>query len=259
MKRVARHFYAALAATLSLFGACGAVSADDPTGLINAVEAAGHPLPPPDTLRTSCNDDMLCVARFIRDRIGAGSYLIPVEGPSGERSGWSGGAPSLGAVATANGTTIVQVLRFDTQAIEKAAAAGGGALILDVRRTSSTDLDAMRRVAALFTGSVARAFTVKHMRGRTIDWTIQAPKGAKPLNVAAVWVGPETGSVAALFAALLQKHAGAELRGDPTPADAFLTIDIPVIHGWDLRVPTSKLEMPGIDLAVGLTPVGPVE
>lgn len=237
---------------------CGAsATADEPGRLIGAVEAAGYPQPPAADIRKNCHDDLMCIARFLKDRVGPGALLVPVEESVDGRSAW-GKDGALGPVATRNGRTVIPVPRFDAGALEKALAAVDGKAVLDLRATVDEDLDAMRRAASLFTGTVARAFTVHWVRGRSIDWTVQAPLQGGAARKPEIWIGRNTGPVAALFAALLHAHAGAALLGERTPADAFMTAAIPVVHGWALRVPTARLEMPGVDLAAGLMPSAPI-
>lgn len=242
---------------LVLAATASAARADEPTRLVHAVEGAGHELPPVQTLRKNCDDDMLCIARFIKDRIGDGAALVPAEDDAPGRTGWGRGRPPLGIVAEIDARTVIPVNRFDARALEEVLAAARGTAVLDLRATADDDIDAMRKAVALFTGTVARAFTVRHVRGRAIDWTIQAPLQGGTFKTPEVWIGPGTGPAAALFAALMHRHAGAVLRGQATPPHAFMTEDVPVIHGWALRVPTGALEMPDADLAKGVVPDGP--
>ena len=229
--------------------AASAAHADEPARLIHAVEAAGHHVPPIPTLRSSCDDDMLCIARFLKERIGDGAALIPDDGRQQEaRSSWQ-----RAAALTDLGNGKVALWRFDARAIVERFKATKLEL-LDLRRTMDDDLDQMRRVAGLFAGDVERAFTVTYINGRQIDWTVSAPREGLLTPVPEIWVGPETGVASVLLAVLLKKHAKAVVRGEPTQKSAFLTTDIPVTHGWKLRVPWAILAVPDFDLSVGIVP-----
>lgn len=225
-------------------------AADDPARLINAVEAAGHDVPSPATLRSSCDDDMLCIARFLKERIGEDALLIPDEHKEPERAtSWQRSAPLS---ISARDTAVVH--RFDAEALA-ARFTEAKIRILDLRKTVDDDLDRMRRAAGLFIGEVQRAFAVSHIGGRKIDWTVAAQRTGLLTPVPGVLVGPETGVAAVLFAVLLKQHADAEIYGEATAASAFLTTDIPVTRGWKLRIPRAVIEVPGQDLEKGVTPV----
>lgn len=238
----------ALAAALFVISTSTA-GADEPSRLIHAVEAAGHHVPPVATLRSSCDDDMLCIARFLKERVGEGAALVPDEHKSQDgKSSWQ-----KSASFTDLGGGKIALHRFDAAALATKFKADKVAVI-DLRQTSDSDLDQMRRVAGLFLGDVGRAFTVGHIGGREIDWTISTQRQGLLTRVPEIWVGPETGVVAVLFAVLLQKHAKADIRGEPTQRSAFMTTDIPVTHGWKLRVPHAKLAVPGFELSNGIVP-----
>ncbi len=230
---------------LSVSDAC----ADEPARLIHAVEAAGHHVPPILTLRSSCDDDMLCIARFLKERIGEGAALIPDDGrQQEEKSSWQ-----KAAALTDLGSAKIALHQFDASAVaERFKEAKLD--VIDLRRTKDDDLDQMRRVAGLFIGDVERAFTVNHIGGRQIDWTVSAPREGLLTPVPEIWLGPETGVAAVLLAVLLKKHAKAAIRGEPTQKSAFLSIDIPVMHGWKLRIPRAFLSVPDLDLSVGVVP-----
>ena len=51
--------------------------ADELSRIAAAVASAGHAVPPLASLRDACDDDALCAARFLRDRIGEGAELVP--------------------------------------------------------------------------------------------------------------------------------------------------------------------------------------
>ena len=56
-----------------------AAVADDIADIASAVAAAGHDVPAPAVLKRACDQDALCAARFIRDRIGEGAAIVPAE------------------------------------------------------------------------------------------------------------------------------------------------------------------------------------
>lgn len=231
--------------------------ADEQSDLIGAVEASGHTVPSARTLRASCDDDMMCIARFLVDMIGEGAALQPLETAASPRSSWLK-TPAVGNVTEHAGRKVMPILRFDAETVTRALKDAPGGVVLDMRETADQDLDPMRRVAALFIGGVERAFTVSYFGGRRVDWTVPKPRGpvyGKPLEI---WVGPKTGNVAALFAALLSRHGGARVLGPATQTDAFLSKDLAVVHGWSMRVPTAFIGMPDTDLSKGLVPSGPI-
>ncbi len=107
-----------------------AARADEATErMINAVQALGHKIPIPSVLAPACDDDALCVARFIKDQIGAGAILVPaVDADAGtaapKRHVWRRATPALTAVETLpDGALYLRLTRFDTRAVVDAVAA----------------------------------------------------------------------------------------------------------------------------------------
>lgn len=241
--------------------AATANAGDQVDRLVAAVEGAGHHVPPTEKLRQSCDQDLMCIARFLRDRIGEGAELVPSDGPSDSRTSWQSPSTGLMTVTRADGMHVLVIRRYDPDAILAAVKniPGGAAVALDLRSYDGPDdLDAMRRTAALFTGRVPRAFGIRHFSGRLVDWTIQA-QATPALDVTLqVWIGPANDAVSSLFAVLLRDHAGARLLGQQTRASDHVRTRIPVTPGWALAVPTGRLSVPGADLASGVLPDGNV-
>ena len=245
------------------------VAADDIADIAAQVAAAGHDVPPASVLRHACDTDPLCVARFLKDRIGPGAVLLPDTGEAHETSGWKKRPALHRVVNDMKGTLFIVPARFDAEAIAKAitgaigdAAGQGpatGRLVLDLRELDDAEnLDGMRRTAALFTGRHERAFREDHTSGRAIDWLI--PKPAKRLGPFAieVWTDAEISAVAEAFAQLLRLHAGAKIMGSVSLARGFVMKSIPVLPGWVLQVATSRLTVPGADLTAGVQPDAPI-
>lgn len=243
----------------------GGLRADDAARLTAAVAAAGYQVPPAGVIRGACDADPLCMARFLRDRIGAGAEIIPDENEDARHApGWAGRRDAVRSVIrTADGLMILDLAAFDATAV--AAAVDGAVppprrLALDLRAMDETDdLDAMRRVAALFIGSRDRAFRVRHSTGREIDWNLLKPLRSLSVPGVEVWIGAKTKASAEVFAMLMKLHAGARVLGAPSGGAVQLHKRVPITHGWVLLLPTGWLEVPGADLASGVTPDGPLE
>ncbi|WNJ98644.1 S41 family peptidase [Thalassospiraceae bacterium LMO-JJ14] len=245
------------------------VAADDIADIAAQVAAAGHDVPPASVLRHACDTDPLCVARFLKDRIGPGAELLPDTGEGLKTRGWKARPALHRVVNDMKGTLFIVPARFDAKAIAGAIAgavgdaAGQGAatgrLVLDLRDLDDAEnLDAMRRTAALFTGRHERAFREDHTGGRAVDWLI--PKPAKRLGPFAieVWTDAEISAAAEAFAQLLRLHAGAKIMGRASLARGFVMKSIPVMPGWVLRIATGRLSVPGVDLTAGVQPDAPI-
>lgn len=249
------------ALAITAMPAAAASVGDKVDRLVIAVEGAGHHAPPPAKLRQACDQDLMCIARFLRDRIGEGADLVPSNGPADNRGSWQSPSADLVTIARADGVLVLVVKRFDPDAVTAAlkGVPPGADVVLDLRTYDGPDdLDAMRRTAALFTGRVPRAFGIRHVSGRLVDWTIQAQPSSAFDMALQVWIGPANDSVSALFAVLLRDHAGARLLGGKTRASDYVRTRIPVIPGWALAVPTGRLSVPGADLSAGVVPDGVV-
>lgn len=235
-----------------------AAAADDISDFAAQVAAAGHDVPAPDVLKRACDQDALCAARFIRDRIGAGAAIVPLE-QTEEKSGWTRPAPLHHVSVGADGRMIIAPRRFDERAIvaavERARNSGEAfsTLVIDLRKVVKTDsTDNMRRVAALFTGGQDRAFQLTYATGRAVDWTVPKPQTKLDGFRLEVWTDAEIDADAEAFAALLRKFANARIFGEVSRARGYLKTTVPVTHGWALEVPTGRISVPGVDLSEGL-------
>lgn len=246
--------------------AAPAGASDDIRELSSAVAAAGHDVPAPDVLRRACDRDALCVARFLKDRIGDGAAIVPAEPDADKPEGWTRKPPIDIVTLGADGRLIIVLRRFNTRAVANAVLGAGredetkvSRIILDLRRMKGDgNLDNMRRVASLFIGERERAFQLRHSTGRAVDWTVPKPMlnlGRTPVEV---WVDGDVDADAELFAAILRKYAGARVLGEVTRARGYRVETVPVTHGWALDIPTGRLSVPGEDLTGGVIPDGPV-
>lgn len=260
--RVLRWISILTLAAMSVAGLPGRTSADDAMRLTAVFAAAGYQVPAASVIRRACDADALCMARFLCDRVGADAKIVPDEEDATRTTNWSSRGESAirSIVEAADGRLILDLAAFDAAAV--AASVGGSPpvhLALDIRAMVETDdLDAMRRVAALFTGPRDRAFRVRHSTGREIDWNILKPQRPLAAAVLEVWIGPHTMAGAEVFAALMKRYAGARILGTSSGGALRLYKRIPVMHGWVLLLPTGMLEVSGIELAGGLIPDGPL-
>ncbi|MEQ8321733.1 MAG: S41 family peptidase [Rhodospirillales bacterium] len=251
---------AALCLPLALFMPVVAMG-DEISDLAAQVAAAGHDVPPASVLRHACDTDPLCVARFLKDRIGAGAALLPDTGMPGKSAGWHSRQALHRVVNDMNGSLFIVPARFDAKAILNALDAADGVgmpiarVVLDLREINdANNLDAMRRVASLFTGKQDRAFTVEHSTGRAVDWTIPKPLRRLGTLKLEVWADADIDGATEALAALLREHAGASILGEPTHNGGFLLERLAVTPGWALQVPTGRVSIPGQDLSLGLIP-----
>lgn len=235
-----------------------AAVADDIADIASAVAAAGHDVPAPAVLKRACDQDALCAARFIRDRIGEGAAIVPAE-PTAAKSGWTKSAPLHHVSVGADGRMIIVPRRFDDRAIiaavERARKSGEAfsTLVIDLRKLDkSGSTDDMRRTAALFTGMQDRAFQLTYATGRAVDWTVPKPPVKLDGFRIEVWTDAEIDADAEAFAALLRKYANARVFGDVSRAKGYLKTTVPVTHGWALEMPTGRISVPGVDLTDGL-------
>lgn len=236
---------------------------DEILDISRAVAGAGHPVPSAQALRKACDADSLCVARFLKDRLGDGAEIIPVEENNSEAKRWRKATPPLKRIIEdAKGRLIIVPARFDAKAITDAVNTPEfpvRKIVLDIREIEkSEDLDGMRRVAALFVGKAERAFQVRHSAGKDIDWTIIKPSQRISAEAIEVWVDQSTDAVGEVFAALLRSLADARVLGQPTKARGYLKNIVPVTRGWALAVPTARIFMKGIDFNDGLIPDGSI-
>lgn len=251
---------AALCLPLALFMPAMTKS-DEISDLAAQVAAAGHDVPPANVLRHACDTDPLCVARFLKDRIGAGAALLPDTNVNGKSAGWNSRPALHRVVNDMKGTLFILPARFDAKAIINAfeMADGTGApinrLVLDLRDINDDkNLDGMRRVAALFTGKQDRAFRIMYSTGRAVDWTIPKPLKRLGPSKLEVWADADIDGATETLAGLLREYAGASISGEQTHNAGFMLERIAVTPGWMLLVPTGRLSVPGQDMSSGLIP-----
>jgi len=233
--------------------------ADEIADMTRTISSMGYDTPSITTLRNACDADALCVARFLRDRIGDGAELVPYDAPANKSRGWKKAGPAITSVTTNRGETLVLVLRrYDAvealKAINKTAV-GLNRVVLDIRNMDAdTNMDAMRRMAAIFIGHRKRAFQVRYATGKNVDWRIPKPQTVAQFKALDVLVDRDTNGIGETFALLLEKHANATIKGVRTRGRGFILEQIPVTHGWALNVPRARLHIPGIDLQKGVLP-----
>ncbi len=234
---------------------------DEISDLAAQVAATGHDVPPASVLRHACDTDPLCVARFLKDRIGAGAALLPDVGMTEKSAGWNSRAAMHRIVNDMKGSLFIVPARYDANAINDDIdmAVGTGApikrLVLDLREINDGgNLDGMRRVASLFTGKQDRAFRIVYSTGRAVDWTIPKPKRQLGSFNLEVWVDADIDGVTEVLAALLREYSGASISGEQTHSGGFIVERLAVTPGWVLQVPTGRVSVPGQDLSSGLIP-----
>lgn len=242
-----------------VLAAISSVRADETAEMVRAVSSMGHDVPSIATLRNACDADALCVARFLRDRIGAGTELVAFDPRSQKVSGWHKAKPALISVSADEGLTMVLALsRYDANAVLQTIEASPiqpTRIVLDVRSMDKEmDLDGMRRLASLFMGHKKRAFQVRYATGKNVDWRIPTPTKLISTDNLEVMVGTETDAAGEVFALLLQKHARAKIIGEQTRAGGFILEQIPVTFGWMLNVPRARVHVPEIDILNGVSP-----
>lgn len=262
-KIVMKSVILAFAAPLAWMSSAGHASSDDIADIAKGVMAAGHDVPSARTLSDACAGDALCVARFLKDRIGDGAQIIPDVGTHSKRSRWQATGPGLHrTLEDGNGRLFLVFARYDAEAVLAAlnnAKPATRKIILDLREVQhGDDLDGMRRVAALFIGKTDRAFQLDYSTGKHVEWTIMPPLRTIEAESIEVWIDQETDAVGEVFASLLRTHAGAVILGQQPAARGYLSTVIPVTHGWSLSVPTARISIKGTDFNVGLIPDGAI-
>ena len=221
-----------------------AVAAIEPADLL----AAG-------ALSRACGRDARCVAERIVAAGDGRARLVRVRHPDTDWIRWARTRDSISAVGRlADGRLLVALTRFGrTVEAELETAldqADGAGLVVDLRANSGGDFGRMLRVAGRFTGPRDRAL---YLVDRSGEHPVALAGPARPrLNNLTVLVGPGTASSAEILAALLRRHAGAELVGARTAGKDYLLRVVPVDHDWRLLVPAERVRVPGETLAGGL-------
>jgi hypothetical protein len=255
-----------LLAATGLFGPAVAGGEVSTIGRLHAA-AAGYAtpdiaLPAQAELERRCGADALCAAELIAAAFGGRAMIEAVDHPDSDSIRLADIRPSLGPPRRlAGGHVIVSLDYFGRRAAhelrEAVSGAGAERLILDLRANRGGAFDRMLRVAALFTGPVDEALWLTERGGRR---GLAIPAGAERFELAAltVLIGPETASSAEILAALLRRHAGAEIVGQRSFGKDYLLRAIPVHHDWRLLVPAGRIEVPGEIIAGGLAPDRPL-
>ncbi|MEM7023638.1 MAG: S41 family peptidase [Pseudomonadota bacterium] len=139
----------------------------------------------------------------------------------------------------------------------RAALADTRALVLDLRSNRGGNLQRMLRAAARLTGPVHDALTLTSNED-TRPLAIPAPQGAVWQGPITVLVGTNTRSSGEVLAALLRRHAGAKVLGERTFGKDYVLRVEPISQEWRALIPSSRIKVPGEDLAGGLIPDGPI-
>ena len=249
------------AAALGLAGPAPAAPSDDAIERVLAAVAAYADIPDPSALRRRCGTDALCAARLVAGALGGRASLERVDHPDTDTIRRVTTPPSVRVLGRlADGTALIALDRFGRtaerelrQAISTLAASS---LMLDLRANRGGDFERMLRVAGLLTGPVAGALHVVGVDGRHARAIPDSGRiaGVRGLTVV---VGGDTASSGEMLAALLRRHAGAEIVGDRTRGKDTLVRMIPVHHDWRLALAAERVEIVGEDLTGGLRPDRP--
>lgn len=217
--------------------------------LVSGVRALGHDIPESAQLPVSCDGDAMCAARFLKDGIGTGASIIPAMNAPPARTGWRNRkAPLRVAPETSTGAFVIEFIQLDAgflSNIFNRLAVIPKKMILDVRRLRLSDeLGEVRRTAGLFTGKQDRAFRLIHATGRGVDWQISKPKNHWSDVDITVRIDDQTPGNGLALAAILKRYANARIEGGALPAQLFVHRIIPIMHGWDMMVPSGEVQIP---------------
>jgi C-terminal processing protease CtpA/Prc len=254
---------AAAAVALGVPAIAAAASAVD--RLLEAAAVYGLAVPDETVqeVRAACGADALCVARRIA---AAGEGRVRLERrrhPDTDTIRWVTTRASLQRPEAAGDDRGVIVLARFGRKVEwelrdaLRERSTDSTLVLDLRSNHGGDFGRMLRVAGLFTGALDQALYLADGASRR---PVGIPGGDRATHTGrlVVLVGPETASSGEILAALLRRHAGAELRGARTAGKDHLLRVVPVDHDWRLLLPGERVEVPGETLAGGLVPDGPL-
>ncbi len=242
-----------------------AADAMDPVGRVYGAAAAYGGLEDglsESEVRRGCGVDALCAARRIAAASGGRGYLERVTRPDSDSIRWARSQASVTTVRRlADGRGLVALDRFGRKASGELRAALAALrkageelhLVLDLRGNGGGDLGRMMRTAALFTGDTKDAiYLVGKTAKKSLDLELEG--SVETLAGLTVLVGPGTASSGEILAALLYRHAAADLVGQRTAGKDTLTRVVPVDHDWRLLLPAERVEVPGVDLRGGLVP-----
>jgi len=239
-----------LLATVPFMGA-GRAHADpiDINTLVSGVRALGHEIPEFAQISTSCDGDAMCAARFLKDSIGPGAAIIPALDTQPIRTEWRDRKAPLRVVPdTSVGGGVIQFYQFDAQFLSNIfnrLAVIPKKVILDVRGVQLSDeMGEIRRTVSLFTGKLFRAFRLVHSTGREVDWQIPKPKTQWSDVEIKIRLDDRTPGNGLAFAAIMARYANAEIVGGKLPEQLFLHRLVPIMHGWDMLVPSGEVVLP---------------
>lgn len=207
-------------------------------------------------LARACGADLHCAATRIAETFGGAARIEKTAHPSTDVIRWAETRPSLKSVtALPDGRRVIALTRFGRKAEHELTSAlgPGGDLVLDLRENSGGDFGRMLRIAGLLIGPRAGALVLTHGGRREARDLPDVKAGARPSRIS-VLVGAETASSAEVLAALLRRHAGAEVLGTRTAGKDYLLRVFPVDQDLRLLVPAERIEVPGETLAGGVIP-----
>lgn len=217
--------------------------------LVSGVRALGHDIPEFAQISASCDGDAMCAARFLKDSIGTGASITPAINAPPVRTGWHDRkAPLRVAPETSTGAFVIEFIRLDAEFLSnifKRLAVVPKKMILDVRSLELSDaLSEVRRTAGLFTGKQDRAFQLIYATGRGVDWQIPKPKSQWTDLDLTVRIDDQTPGNGLALAAILARYANAKIEGREMPAQLLVHRIVPVMHGWDMLVPSGEIRIP---------------
>jgi hypothetical protein len=237
-----------------------AVAADRPIDRLFAAVAAYAPdFSDSNEIRRRCGSDVLCAAHLVAHNVGGN--VERVEHPDTDAIRRVATLPSVRVLGQlTDASTLIALDRFgrtaESELRRAISASAAGGIVLDLRANRGGGFESMLRVAGLFAGPVDGAVYVIGNDGRRLRAIpavdpVPAPRGLR------VVVGPETASSGEMLAALLRRHAGAEIVGQRTRGKDYLVRVIPLNHDWRLAIPAERVEIAGEELAGGLRPDRP--
>ncbi len=246
---------------------------------VAAYAPADAGLPESSTLRRLCGTDALCAARLLARALGKGAALERVAHPDTDIIRRATTPPSVRALGRLpDGAALIALDRFgrtaERELREAIAALDASRVVLDLRANRGGGFERMLRVAGLFTGPVAHALDVigkdgrrpraipaggriAGVRGLTVVVDPTVVVGLPVVVGLTVVVGRHTASSGEMLAALLRRHAGAEIVGEKTAGKDYLVRVVPVHHDWRLVLPAERVEIAGESLVGGLRPDRP--
>lgn len=211
-------------------------------------------------LRGACGADATCGARILAAKLGPGTRLEPASQPGTDVIRWVETQASLGPIEVLpDGTRVIPLLRFGRKALPELSAALDGAerIVIDLRANTGGDFERMLHLAAILVGPREDA-VILHEGTRRERRDLPTVAATTQPKIEAVLTGPKTASSAEVLAALLRRHAKAQILGERTAGKDYLLHGVPVDSHWRLFVPGARIEVPGETLSGGLQPDGAV-